>query len=125
MLIRRNPADISRIYVFDPISAGYLEVPYRDLSRPAISLWEYRIPVRRLRGQRAGTFDESALFRTIEELRKIEKTATVMTRTARRNRTRRSARGVVSTNESESTEKTALLVHEDEPLQRFDEIEPW
>jgi putative transposase len=37
-LIRRDPRDISRIWVLEPDGRYYLEVPYRTLSHPAITL---------------------------------------------------------------------------------------
>jgi len=39
-VIRRDPRDISRIWVLDPDGSAYLEVPYRTLSHPPISVWE-------------------------------------------------------------------------------------
>lgn len=89
ILVRRDPRDISRIYLFDPTTSGYLEIPYRDLSRPTISLWEHRLALTRLREQNRELIDERALFRAIEELRDIERTAVRSTRTARRNQVRR------------------------------------
>src|SRR5579884_3877219 len=47
LLVRRDPRDLSRVFVLDPKDGGYLEVPTRDLSRPAISLWEHRLARRR------------------------------------------------------------------------------
>src|SRR5207245_1417898 len=90
VLVRRDPRDISRVYLFDPKTSGYLEVPYRDLSRPSITLWEHRLALRRLREQRRSQIDETALFQAVTELRTIEKNAVVTTRSARRNQTRRS-----------------------------------
>jgi putative transposase len=52
-LIRRDPRDISRIWVLEPEGQFYLEVPYRTMSRPAITLWEHsarRSPGSRRRG---------------------------------------------------------------------------
>ena len=89
VIIRRDPRDISRIYVFDPDTSGYLEIPYRDLSRPGITLWEHRLALRRLREQRKTGIDEVALFRAITELRDIEKKSAKITRSARRNQVRR------------------------------------
>ena len=48
-LIRRDPRDLSRIYVDLPEQEGYLEVSYRILSHPAISLFEHRIALKRLK----------------------------------------------------------------------------
>jgi putative transposase len=77
--------------VLDPHDDSYLEVPTRDLSRPAISLWEHRLARRRLRLRRQGEVDEAALFAAIEEMRAIERDAVRLTRSARRDRVRRSA----------------------------------
>ena len=41
-IIRRDPRDISHIYILDPESHSYLEIPYRMLSRPTVTLWEHR-----------------------------------------------------------------------------------
>ncbi len=56
-VIRRDPRDISRIWVLDPDGGTYLQVPYRTLSHPPISAWEQRAAVAnaaRARGQRLG-----------------------------------------------------------------------
>lgn len=37
-LIRRDPRDISRVWVLEPDGQHYLEIPYRTLSHPAITL---------------------------------------------------------------------------------------
>jgi len=91
LLVRRDPRDLSRVFVLDPHDDSYLEVPTRDLSRPAISLWEHRLARRRLRMRRQGEVDEAALFAAIEEMRAIERAAVRLTRSARRDRVRRSA----------------------------------
>ncbi len=41
-LIRRDPRDISRIWVLEPEGQHYLEIHYRTLSHPAVTLWEQR-----------------------------------------------------------------------------------
>jgi putative transposase len=91
LLIRRDPRDLSRIYVLDPEDGGYLEVPCRVLQRPTISLWEHRLALRRLKARRHGAVDEAALFAAVEEMRAIERDASRLTRAARRNRARRPA----------------------------------
>ena len=64
-------------------------MPTRDLSRPAISLWEHRLARRRLRAKHRGEIDEAALFAAVEEMRAAERDAARLTRSARRDRTRR------------------------------------
>lgn len=91
-LIRRDPRDLSRVYVLDPHSQQYLEVPYRSLARPSITLWEHRQALQRLRAQGFAQTDETAIFRAIEEMRAIVDTAVTQTRrTRRQNQSRRHA----------------------------------
>ena len=91
LLVRRDPRDLSRVFVLDPVDGGYLEVPTRDLSRPAISLWEHRLARRRLRARHRGEVDEAALFAAVEEMRAAERDAARLTRSVRRDRARRVA----------------------------------
>ena len=87
-LIRRDPRDLSRIYVDLPEQQGYLEVSYRILSHPAISLFEHRIALKRLKDTSKQHIQEGALFKAIDEARSVVKTAVSTTRSVRRNRTR-------------------------------------
>ena len=90
-VLRRDPRDISRIWVLDPDGEAYLEVPYRTLSRPPISVWEQRAAIARLRETGRAQVDENALFAMVEQMRSITETAAATTRKARRDRQRRSA----------------------------------
>ena len=83
-LIRRDPRDISRIWVLEPEGQHYLEIPYRTLSHPAVTLWEQRQALAKLRQQGREQVDESALFRMIGQMREIVTTAQKATRKARR-----------------------------------------
>jgi putative transposase len=86
-LIRRDPRDISRIWVLEPEGQHYLEIPYRTLSHPAVTLWEQRQALAKLRQQGREQVDESALFRMIGQMREIVTTAQKATRKARRGST--------------------------------------
>lgn len=90
-LLRRDPRDISRIWVLDPDDDAYLEVGYRTLSRPPVSLWEHRAAIARLRELGRAEVDENAVFAIIEQMRQITDTAVATTRRTRRNRERRQA----------------------------------
>jgi len=85
-LVRRDPRDISRIYFLDPDIGEYLDVPYRNLSRPSISVWELRAAKSELRRRNAGQIDEDAIFAAVDSMREISETAAADTRTARRDR---------------------------------------
>ncbi len=90
-VLRRDPRDISRIWALDPDGSAYLEVPYRTLSRPPISVWEQQAAVVRLRELGRAEVDENALFAMVAQMRDIADTAAAATRKARRDRQRRSA----------------------------------
>jgi putative transposase len=90
-VIRRDPRDISRIWVLDPDGSTYLEVPYRTLAHPPVSLWEHRAALDRLRADGRAQVDEHALFRMVEQMREITDTAAATTRKARRDAARRAA----------------------------------
>lgn len=88
-LIRRDPRDISRIWVLEPDGHAYLEVPYRTMANPAVSLWEHRHALARLHDRGIAQVDEAALFRMIEQMREIAGTATKTTKRMRRDTERR------------------------------------
>lgn len=95
-VIRRDPRDISRIWVLDPEGETYLSVHYRTLSRPAMSVWEHRAALERLRHEGRAQVDEQALFRMVEQMRAITVTARSSTRKARRDAERRDKAGAAT-----------------------------
>lgn len=88
LIIRRDPRDLSRIYVLDPFDNSYLEVPYRTFSHPAITLWEHRAATRRAREIRSGQVDEDMIFAAYEEMQEIERDAVRLSKGARRRKSR-------------------------------------
>ncbi|MDN3562853.1 Mu transposase C-terminal domain-containing protein [Paeniroseomonas aquatica] len=132
LLIRRDPRDLSRVFVLDPKDDGYLEVPTRDLSRPAISLWEHRLALRRVRARHRGKVDEAGLYAAVGEMRAMEREATRLTRSARRDRARRDAApGLPAAPPTAAPAAAGLastetvLEPEAGPPQPFDDIEQW
>ena len=83
-VIRRDPRDISRIWVLDPEGLTYVDVPYRRTSHPPVTLWEQRTAVTALRATGREEVDEESLFRTIAAMRDVVKTAAASTKRARR-----------------------------------------
>ena len=88
MILRRDPRDLSRIYVLDPFDGSWLEVPYRTLSRPAITLWEHRMALKRARDRHAAQVDEDMIFAAFKEMQEIERNAVRLTKSARRRKSR-------------------------------------
>lgn len=126
-LIRRDPRDISRIWVLEPDGRSYVEVPYRTMANPAVSLWEHKRAVSRLREKDASQVDEAALFRMVEQMREITATASKTTKRVRRDAQRRASvetagrpyRPTAAPPPS-GAELSALV-----PAARFDDIEQW
>jgi putative transposase len=127
-LIRRDPRDLSRIWVQEPEAAGYLEVPCRVLSRPSISLLDHRLALRRLRAQGRRAIDETALFAAIEAMRGIVDRASAATRQARqrqRERLRRSRSEVVQPAAPPPPFEAITTTDPAVPPVPFEEIERW
>lgn len=87
-IVRYDPRDLSRVYLLGP-DGQYYDVPYRDLRRPPISLWEHRLARKRLLEEGRRHLDEAAIFRAIESMRAIADEAVIASKAARRQRERR------------------------------------
>ena len=90
LLIRYDPRDLSKIYVKAP-DHSYVEIPYADIRRAPVSLWEIRAARRHLARQGNTRVNQDALFRAHDELRRIAADAITETRKVRRERARREA----------------------------------
>lgn len=89
-IIRCDPRDLSRVWVLDPESKLYFEIPYRFLSHPAVTQWEHREAVRNLRKKGREQVNEAAIFSMIEQMREVVETAAKDSKRARRDKNRRS-----------------------------------
>ncbi len=122
-IIRRDPRDLSRIWVLEPGSNQYLELPYRSISNPAVTLWEHKKAVEKLREKGRAQINELELFRMITLMRKIEESASKETKKARRDKMRRS--------HLEDPAKPTLQAPPDRPerevcqVKPFSDIEEW
>jgi putative transposase len=81
--VKYDPRDLSAVFVELP-GEGHLRVPYADLSRPPISLWEHRAAVQRLREQGRAGVDEAAIFAAIAAQRETLAAAQAKSKAARR-----------------------------------------
>lgn len=88
-VVRRDPRDISVVYFYDPELGEYFEIPYRDTSRPPLSLWELKEAQRRLREEGRKAIDEDLIFETYNRLRALEEAAVRETKAIRRAAQRR------------------------------------
>lgn len=126
-LIRRDPRDISRIWVLDPDGQHYVEIPYRTLSHPAVTLWEQRQAIEKLRQLGRNKVDETQLFHMIGQMREIVSSAQQATRKARRDADRR--RHLKETKAIEMLFPPAEIMdsqtENQSPVKPFDQIEEW
>ncbi|WP_043424229.1 Mu transposase C-terminal domain-containing protein [Arthrobacter sp. 135MFCol5.1] len=130
-IIRRDPRDISRIWVLEPDGRNYVEVPYRSISNPSISLWEHRQALNQLRARGAAQVDEAILFRMVEQMRQVSETAVNTTKRLRRETERRKQAkdphhlGIQSTQVPRALEVPADVGPEKAAVQPFEQIEEW
>ncbi|MFH6966621.1 Mu transposase C-terminal domain-containing protein [Flavobacterium sp. FlaQc-28] len=116
-IFRRDPRDISTVYFFDPEINDYFEIPYRDTSKPAISIWEYKEAVRKLNSNNVA-IDEEAIFNAYRTMEKIELKSILETKKLKR--TTRYA--------DKRNEQKTILVNdeiEDNPKISFLDIKPF
>ena len=72
--VKYDPRNLSRVYVRD-LDGKHWPVPYADLRRPPIALWELTEGRKQLRQSRTHDLSEGALFANILEQRRIMKEA--------------------------------------------------
>lgn len=99
-VVRRDPRDISRVWFLDPESSLYYPIPYRDISHPAVSIWEFRLARDQVK-KSGGEVDEAAIFEAIDRMRARSDGAIAMTKQARRQRHRAKRAEKISLKHSE------------------------
>ena len=88
-IFKRDPRDISVLYFYDPDVKRYYSIPYRDTSRPALSIWELREATGRLKEEGRRDIDENLIFAAYARMRAAEEQAVRETKRARRGGQRR------------------------------------
>jgi putative transposase len=83
-ICRYDPRDLSTIYVYEPDTRNYIVVPYKDISRPPISVWELRAAKKRLDEENQVTVNEELIFGAVKKMRDIVESEAGKTRKARR-----------------------------------------
>lgn len=81
-IFRIDPRDITRIFFWDPDDKRYYIIPTRNVTRPAMSSWEYKAVRQLLKEKGIETVNEDIIFDAMEERRRIVAKATTMTKTA-------------------------------------------
>jgi putative transposase len=113
--IKYDPRNLGAVFVELP-TGGHLRVPFADLARPPISLWELRVATREIRETGRQGIDEDAIFAAIDEQRRVIKEALARSKAARRAATKQPNGRTV-----QSVAKVSQAPHEVEPANAEDE----
>ena len=81
--VKYDPRNLSAVFVELP-GGDHVRVPYADIRRQPITLWEHREAVQRLRQEGHRSVDEHAIFTSITEQRRVLVEAQSRSKAARR-----------------------------------------
>ena len=82
--VRYDPRDLSHVWLRPPGESEYLELRYKDLRRPPVTLWEWRAARKHLLAQGRREADAVARFEAVETQRRLLAVAAEKTKAARR-----------------------------------------
>lgn len=127
-LFRRDPRDISVLWFYDPQIKDYYAIPYRNTSRPAISLWELRAANAQAKSEGRSNIDEQVIFEAYDRLREIEaraksKTASVRRAAQRRNDHQKVERPKIKPKARTEPTENISTAADDDPILPFDEMD--
>jgi len=104
-IFRYDPKDLSRIFFYHPTLNEYIEIPYKNLANPKITLWELKIAKEHLKEKNLKNYDEIKIFETIKELRKMEEEAAEKTKLHRRRKENKKVSKPLSNNKEREKQK--------------------
>ncbi|MDX5429575.1 MAG: Mu transposase C-terminal domain-containing protein, partial [Bacteroidota bacterium] len=92
-IVRYDPRDLSSVFFYDPDMEAYVVVPYRDISHPAISLWELKELKRRAKEDNPlKPADEEAIFDARARMKRLTDKALRETKQIRREKQKEAIR---------------------------------
>lgn len=84
-LCRRDPRDISSIWFYDPEVEQHYQIPYRNTSHPAVSIWEWRKAEKRVQESYPETpIDENLIFSAYDKIAEVVDKAKKETKAVRK-----------------------------------------
>lgn len=87
---RRDPRDISSIWFYDPEVEHHYQIPYRNTSHPAVSIWEWRDAEKRaIEANPHEPVDENRIFDAYDRIQEIVDEAKKTTKAMRKNAQRK------------------------------------
>ena len=88
-ICRYDPRNMSVIYFWDDKARRYITVPFRNRSRPPVSLWEVLAAKRELLADGRAATNEELIFRNVAHMRELVSQESERTKSARRQQQRR------------------------------------
>jgi putative transposase len=84
-LCRRDPRDISSIWFYDPEVEQHYQIPYRNTSHPAVSIWEWRKAEKRAEESYPDIpIDENLIFSAYDKIAEVVEKAKKETKAVRK-----------------------------------------
>lgn len=130
-IIRYDPRDLSSVFFYDPDLKNYIIVPYRDMGRPAVSLWELRALKKIAIEQNPGSpINEDDIFAARDRMQQIVENAKKETKRTRKEKQKELIRQEESIPnqarkkllEEETEKKPPEITNDDDD---FDDIYPY
>lgn len=90
-VVAYDPRNLSVMYFYDPDLKEYLEIPYRDRSRPPISVWDLAAAKKWIKSDPSRQTNEEMVFEGHERCHELETKAEETTKQVRRKRARRAS----------------------------------
>ncbi|MDO8990052.1 MAG: Mu transposase C-terminal domain-containing protein [Sideroxyarcus sp.] len=125
-ICRYDPRDLSTIYFLDPDTKEYAAIPYRDITRPPISIWELRAAKKQLADEGYTVINEELIFGAVRKMKDIVSSEKAITKKVRKQQAR--SKGWKKSKEhipppAQETNDTSSAVDDDifsKPITAFD-----
>jgi len=103
-IFRYDPKNLSRIFFYHPILKEYIEIPYKNVTNPKITLWELKVAKEHLKQKNINNYNEIKVFEAIKELRKMEEESAEKTKLHRRRKENKKVSKSLSNNQEQQKE---------------------
>ena len=121
--LRRDPRNLRFIWLRRPDTPGYLEIPYRRITNPDVTLWEHKETLKALNERSVRHLDEDLIMRTVVARRETIRQASLSSKRARRNVERLKGRPSSKSNNAEAPSPAPKP--RDVPLEAFEVEVSW
>lgn len=88
-ICRYDPRNLSKLYFYEPDTESYIEVPFKDLTRPPISIWELRAIKKKLKEDGYTEINEDLIFNALKKMNAIVESEKNKTKSARKMQARK------------------------------------